>query len=169
MNNEVVKTITKNAVVAAIYFVLTVAGSSLSFMAVQVRFAELLVLLCFFRKDYIYGLTIGCFLANLTSPILPWDLIFGTIATLLSCFLVSKMKNLFLATLIPVVVNGFIVGSEIFVFLENKAAFWPTVGLVALGEFVAVSVVGYLLFMFAKKSKSLHKAIGTNQNKEFKW
>ena len=83
MKNELLKSLTRNAIVAAIYVVLTVATSSISFGMLQVRIAEALMLLCFFRRDYIYGLTLGCFISNLFSFM--WiDILVGTAATFLA-------------------------------------------------------------------------------------
>ena len=58
--------ITQNAVIAAMYFVITLISSPLSFGLIQFRISEFLMLLCFFRKDYVIGVTIGCFLSNLS-------------------------------------------------------------------------------------------------------
>ena len=85
MTENTTKKIAANAVVAALYFVLTIALGSLSYQAIQFRIAECLMLLCFFRKDFTWGLTIGCFLANLASPVGWPDWVFGTLATFLSC------------------------------------------------------------------------------------
>lgn len=167
MKNSIVKTITRNAIVAAIYFLLTFAGSGFSFGPIQVRIAEALVLLCFFRRDYVFGLTIGCLLANLFSPIFPWDLLIGTTATLLSCLLISFMKNLGIAVIFPVIFNGFAVGAELFYLTETN--FWMAVGFVGLGEFISVCIVGYLLFFFLKKNKQFMEVIGANRNLDVKW
>ena len=51
--------------VAALYVVLCMALQPLSFGAVQIRFAEALVLLPVFGAEYIVAVTLGCFLANL--------------------------------------------------------------------------------------------------------
>lgn len=165
MRNNIVKTITFNAVVAAIYFLLTYVSSPISFLGAQIRIAESLVLLCFFRRDFTVGLTIGCFLANLLSPLGVPDMIFGTLATLVSCIGVSLMKQLAIATLIPVVVNGYVVGAELYFVLQEP--FWLNVGLVALGEFIAVSLVGYFLFFFLGKRSEFLRLIGANRNQNF--
>ena len=167
MKNSIVKTITRNAIVAAIYFLLTFAGSSFSFGAVQVRLAEALVLLCFFRRDYIFGLTIGCLLANLFSPILPWDLLIGTAATFVSCLCISLVKHLGFALVFPVIFNGFAVGAELYYLTETN--FWMAVGFVSLGEFISVCILGYLLFFFLRKNKQFLEIIGANRNLDFKW
>lgn len=167
MKNNVVRSMVANAVVATIYFILTYFTSSFSFLGVQVRIAEALVLLCFFRRDYTIGLTIGCIIANLISPLGMWDVLFGTLATLLSCLLVSFMRHMFIATLLPVIINGFVVGAELYFLLEEP--FWLNVGLVALGEFVAVSILGYILFMVLGKKKYFQGLILAKRNIDFKW
>ena len=165
MKKPIVRSITFNAVVAAIYFLLTFATSPIAFLGFQIRVAEALVLLCFFRRDFTFGLTLGCFLANLLSPLGLVDAVFGTIATLVSCILVSFMKQLAIATLIPVIINGFVVGAELYFVLNQP--FWVNVGLVAAGEFVAVSIVGYWLFFLLGKRPEFLRLIGANMNENF--
>ena len=144
------KDIVSNALIAALYVVLTLITYPISYQGIQFRFAEILVLLCFFRKDYAIGLTIGCAIANLASSIGLVDVGFGTLAT----------------CLFPVVANGFIVGFELWKFMG--APFWISVGTVAAGEF-AVLVVGYILFMVLKRRKTFFDTIRANQNIAFKW
>ena len=52
--NEIFQTknLVRLALVAALYAALTLALPGLSFPAIQFRFSEILVLLCFYRKDY---------------------------------------------------------------------------------------------------------------------
>jgi uncharacterized membrane protein len=89
MSDNAVYKIVSNAVVAAIYFVVTYLSTPIAFGQIQVRIAEALILLCFFRKDFWIGLTFGCLLSNCTSP-LGWpDILFGTAATLISSLLVA--------------------------------------------------------------------------------
>jgi uncharacterized membrane protein len=156
-----------NAIIAAIYVALTFASYPISFLGIQIRFAEALVLICFFRRDFAIGLTIGCLISNAFSPIIGWDMLFGTLATLLSVVAISFMKQLFIASLIPVIINGFVVGAELYFVLEQP--FWINVGTVALGEFIAVSVVGYILFMIIGRNKQFLQLILADHNIDFKW
>ena len=135
-------------------------------MGIQFRVAEVMVLLCFFRKDYTFGLVIGCAIANLPSAIGLVDVGFGSLATLIACLGIMFMKNLGIACLFPVVSNAFIVGFELWKFLGLP--FWISVGEVAIGEF-AVMVVGYIFFMLIKRRKGFFETIRANQNLEFKW
>ena len=167
MRNSVVKTITRNAVVAAIYFLLTFASSPISFGQIQFRLAEALILLCFFRRDFTIGLTLGCLCANCLSTLGPWDILIGTMATLISCLGISFCKHLFIASLIPVIVNGIAIGLELYFVLQINL--WLGVGFVALGELICVSVLGYLLFLLLRRNKPFMEAIGANKNLDFKW
>ena len=169
MKNELIRTITRNGIVAAIYVALTVSTSAISFGAVQIRIAEALMLLCFFRRDYIWGLTLGCLIANLFSPLFPWDLLIGTSATFLACLGVSYLnfKRLFIAALYPVLFNAFMVAAELHFILGE--GFWFSVAFVGLGEFIAVCVIGYALFMIIKRNEGAMRSLGANRNLEAKW
>ena len=173
MENRLILTIARNGIVAAMYCVVTVLIPGLSYMGVQVRFAELLILLCFFRKDYSIGLILGCFLANLFSPLGWVDMVFGTLATAISCLAICFMKNLFFSTLIPAVANGIIVGAEIVILFPAGGNPWVefliNAGLVALGEVIAISIIGYIFFMLLGKREGFQNVIGANQNLDFKW
>ena len=169
------KKITQNAVIAALYFILTLISSPLSFGLIQFRISEFLMLLCFFRKDYVIGVTIGCFLSNLamSATILGaggWiDLLIGTAATLVAGLIMPYTKRLFISSLIPVLINGILVGLELSLILEIDQ-FWVCFGFVCLGEFVCVSIIGYALMMILKKRfKSSFNLIGADRNLEVKW
>ena len=168
MKNELIKIITRNAFVAAIYVVLTISTSAISFGLLQVRIAEALMLLCFYRKDYIWGLTLGCFISNLFSFM--WiDILIGTLATFLACLCICflSFKSLLLAAFYPVLFNAFIVGAELYFF--EVAPFWECVGFVALGEFIAVMVVGYSMFMIIWRRQKVLAVFGAERNLEPRW
>ena len=82
--NPSIRKLVRCGVVAAIYVVLCMALQPLSYGAVQVRVAEALCLLPVFGAEYIAGVVLGCFLANLLGSTIV-DVIFGTLATLLAC------------------------------------------------------------------------------------
>ena len=170
MKNEVIRTITRNAIVAAIYVVLTVSTTPISYGMIQIRVSEFLMLLCFFRKDYIVGLTLGCFIANIFSPF-AIDMLIGTAATFVACLLIcyASFKNLLLATLYPVLANAIIVGGIELALIEEFGSFWICTGWVALGEIVAVLFVGYPLFMILWREQRLLTVFGANRNLEPKW
>lgn len=157
--------ITNIGVVAAIYVVLTLLGSGLAYGQIQFRVSEALVLLCFFNKDYIISMTIGCFIANLFSTVGLIDTVVGTSATLISVLLIYACRNklnLFLVSLFPVVLNGIFVGAELK--LVAKLPFFFSMGTVALGEFVCVSILGVVLFKALSQNKRFMKLIMAGHN-----
>jgi uncharacterized membrane protein len=160
--NITIKRLAINALIAAIYVNLTLITSSFSYLNIQFRVAEILILLVFFRKDYIIGLTFGCFIANLFSPLGIYDALFGTLATLLSVILIAYSKRLFVATLYPVIINGLVVGAELYFLFDLP--FWTSALTVVLGEFVVVSIFGYVIFTRLKDNDYFLQMIGANQN-----
>lgn len=164
--NNTVKSVAYNSVIAALYVAFTYLTYPLSYGDIQFRFSEIMVLLCFFRKDYIPGLVIGCILANLGSTI-PFDWAIGSLATLLGCLGVCFSKHIAIAILFPVISNAFIVAAELYYFLQ--APFWMCVLTVGAGE-LAVMIVGYILFMVLRRTrKNFGDIIRANQNIDFKW
>ncbi|MDD3171054.1 MAG: QueT transporter family protein [Bacilli bacterium] len=152
------------AIVAALYVVLTVSLSFLSYGDIQFRVAEILILLCFFKKDYGISLVIGCAVANMFSPMGIVDVIFGTIATIISVLFIMKCHNLIIASLFPVIFNGVIIGLELYYVLELPLIM--SMISVAIGEAVVVMIFGNLIFFRLRKNEEFMKLIEANQNYE---
>ncbi len=163
-----VENITRLALVAAMYVVLTIAIEPLGYGAVQFRVSEVLVLLCFYRKDYAPALILGCFIANLFSPFGLADIIFGTLATAIAVVPMYYMKNIYLAALLPIVSNGIIVGIEITV-LEGTPL-WFNMLSVAFSELLIVGVIGIVIFkLIFDTNSAMPRVIGsTRGNKKAK-
>ena len=72
-------------VIAALYVVLTIVANALGLAsgAIQVRFSEALTILPVFTATAVPGLTVGCLLANLITGCALWDVVFGSLATLI--------------------------------------------------------------------------------------
>ena len=140
------------AMIAAIYVVMTLAIAPLSFGFIQMRISEVLVLLAFIDKRYIPGLILGCLIANLFSPFGLIDVFFGTACTAAALWGISHSKTLFVASLWPVICNAFI-GVELYILGECPLFFGMAT--VAIGEFLAVTCVGYVLFRQIMKKPGL--------------
>ena len=129
--------------------------------------AEAFCLLPIFGTEYIIGVTLGCFLANLLGSTVI-DVIFGTLATLLACLVTYKLRNVRVkglaipASLPPVISNMFIVGAfEITFFFSDTA---PTMALacfnavaVAVGELISCTILGVALVKLIETNASLKK------------
>lgn len=162
------KRFTRIAMIAAIYTGLCfVPGLSLiAFGPVQVRIAEALTVLPVIYQPAVYGVTLGCFLANLTgamtglNPTGYIDAAVGTLATFLAAVCTYRLRNKrirnvpLLSMLMPVVFNFFIVGAELgFLYMpEHKVLGMFINGTwVAIGEFISV-IAGYFLARALKKT-----------------
>lgn len=140
--------IVEAAVVAAMYAALTIlipGGSG----QVQVRVAEALTVLPFFRASAIPGLFAGCLLANIIVGVSLYDVIFGSLATLAAAFLTHKMPAKHLAPLPPVVINAVTVAFILNISLN--APVLATMGLVAAGEIIACYGLGYPLMLLIER------------------
>lgn len=165
MENFSARRLTTMGLIAAIYVVSTMLCSSLAYGQVQFRISEALMLLCFYNKDYIISLTVGCLIVNLFSTLGLVDVVFGTLATLVAAvaiYLLRNKTNLIVASLMPVISNAVIVGFELtYVF---KTPLLANMGWVALGEFVCVSVVGVILVSALMKNKYVRKIVTMGVN-----
>ena len=168
--NSSVRKLVHCGVVAAIYVVLCLALQPLSYGAVQVRVAEALCLLPVFGAEYIVGVVLGCFLANLLGSTIV-DVIFGTLATLLACLVTYKLRNVRfkgLASLPPVLFNAVIIGIEIAVMFPDPTSSAPiwlaciTNGIsVGIGELISCTVLGVVLVKLIESNAALRKVFAT--------
>ena len=158
--------LTRIGVTTALYVVATVLCGSLAYEAVQFRVSEMLMLLCYYEKDYIFAMTVGCFVANLYSSLGMIDMIFGTSATLIAALLIyacRKQLSLPAVSIFPVIFNALLVGLELKIVYGDP--FWINAGFVALGEFVCVTVGGVIVFKLIEKNKRLMKMITSSFDK----
>ncbi len=97
--------------IAALYFVLTYFLAPISFGPIQVRISEALVVLPFAFPEAIFGVTVGCLIANFTSPFGLIDVIFGTLLTFIAAVLTwiigKTTRKKLLAPIPPILLNGF--------------------------------------------------------------
>ena len=106
-----------SAVIAALYAALTIALAPISYGPLQFRVSEALTVMPFLIPSTVWGVFVGCILANLyTGSVL--DILFGSLATLLAALLTARFgkqgntaKNRLLGCLMPVVFNAVIVGA----------------------------------------------------------
>lgn len=164
-----VRFLTQAAMIAALYAVLTYAAAAvnLAYGAVQFRFSEALTVLPVFTPAAIPGLAVGCFLANLGSPLGLVDWIFGTGATLLAAVGTWMARKIqikgvpVLAPLPPVIANVVLVGFELSCLssagtfaLSNFtwAAFGASALSVGIGELVICYALGLPLLLALRKT-----------------
>ena len=150
--------LTLAALVGAMYVVLSYFGNifSLTFGAVQCRFAEALTVLPFLNPATTWGLFIGCVITNILSPYGPLDMIFGSLATLLAGLLTARCKHKWLAPLPPVLCNMLIIPAviafqEVGFTAAFSGAFLYHAATIGLGQVVACYGLGMILLAMLPK------------------
>ena len=163
-----VQRLVRCAVIAAVYVVLCLVLAPFSYGAIQVRIAEALCLLPVFGAEYIIGVTLGCFLANLFGSTII-DVVFGTIATLLACLVTYRLRNVRIkglaipASLPPVLFNAVFVVIEITIFFTDYTAMSAPVWLlcltngitVGIGELISCTILGVALVKLIESNTAL--------------
>lgn len=165
--NQKTLKLVKMALIVAIYVAVTGVFAPISFGNIQFRISEILVLLIFVDGLYLVPLTLGCAISNfLFSTMGLVDVICGTGATFLALVMIYLTKQfmikrdvknitliLFASSVWAAIVNGVIVGAELYYVLQLP--FWLSVIEVAVGEFVVVSIVGVMVFKYILSNERL--------------
>lgn len=157
----------RGAMVAALYAALTLGLAPVSYGAVQVRVSEFMTLLAFYDKGLIPGLipglTLGCLISNVGSPFGITDMLIGTSATFLGLYFMRFCRSAFLASLMPVFSNGLLIGFELNYMADLPLL--PTMGYVALGEIISVTILGNLLLPLFLKNETVRNILDLKNKK----
>ncbi len=151
MSNRIT-TITRGALIAALYVAFVFVFQPISFGAVQFRVAEALTLLPFLWIEAVPGLFVGCLIANLFGGLGPWDIFLGSGATLIAAVLTRYSPNLFWAALAPVIVNGLVVGTYLTLIVGLPMPVYFSILYVAAGEAMACFALGIPLVRLLERT-----------------
>lgn len=153
------KRLTRGAIIAALYTVLTLLLAPISYGLIQVRVSEAFTLLPILFPEAIPALFIGCLLSNIIGGSMLPDIVFGSLATLAAAMCTRKLRgNKLLAALPPVLFNGIVVGAVVHYCYTPEVALPICMLYVAVGEAIAVYVVGLLMLKGLERvPKSLMK------------
>lgn len=140
--------VAQGAIIAALYVVLTyfIAAIGLANGAIQFRISEALCILPIFTPAAIPGVTIGCLISNIITGCSIFDIIFGTLATLIGAFGTYFLrKTKFISTLPPVLSNMIIIPLLLKFAYGLDDAWWWLVITVGAGEILSICGLGMLL------------------------
>ncbi len=163
------KRLCRAGVIAALYVSLTYAFMPFAYGPLQIRPAEALCILPLFFPDAIPALCVGCALSNLTSPFAFYDILFGSLTTLIAAFgsytvgrfFKKDLIRLLLGGIFPVLFNALII-PLIIVFLCGGAegyasatiAYFTFVGSLFLTQSVWVYALGAPLYFGVKRLRA---------------
>lgn len=164
MNNKKTLYLVRGAMIAAFYVALTYLSSlfGLANGAIQFRLSEMLCILPMFFPEATLGLFIGCILSNLLTSVVIWDIIFGSVATLIGAIgarLLRKLpkKLIFLATIPTTLSNAVIIPFVLIYAYGVTDGYFYLMLTVGLGELVCASVGGTAFYYVFKKYQRFTK------------
>ncbi len=148
-----VKFMATSAIIAALYIVVTLIFSAVSFGQVQFRIAEIFNHLVAFNPRYFVGVVLGVLISNaLFSTIGVMDIIFGvghSVITLGLLILICKfVKNIWARLIINsflFTATMFIIAIELNIVLDFP--FWITWLYCAVGEFIVLAVGAPIMYL----------------------
>ena len=101
------KRLCRAGLIAALYVALTYAFGQLPYIGfMQIRPAEALCILPIFYVEAIPALFVGCALANVTSPFFLYDVVLGSLVTLVAAIGTRYVGRLFKKSLLRIIVGG---------------------------------------------------------------
>ncbi|MBC1458117.1 QueT transporter family protein [Listeria newyorkensis] len=151
-----IKTLTVNAIVAALYVVVTLVVAPFGFTNIQFRLSEMFNHLIVFDKKYFFGIVVGVLIANFFSPLGWYDWVFGVgqsaislaIVILLSRYVANVKVRMVLTTLV-FSVTMFIIAWELALVLEFPFLYtWLTL---AISEFIVLAVGAPIMYYINKR------------------
>lgn len=149
-NENLIRFLTRSGVIAAMYAALTLVISPLAFGNWQLRISEALTVLPLYFPEAIPGLFVGCLLSNLITMNV-FDIVFGSLATLLAAYLTYLCRNLgrakkYTAVLPPIFVNAIVVGAVLSFTTAHGDSFWVAFALnffsIFIGEALSCGILG---------------------------
>ncbi len=155
MSSQKIKYLTQGAAIAAVYVVVTLLFAPISFgqSGIDVRIAEALTILPLFTPAAVPGLFVGCVIANMLGGGIIWDVIFGSLATLIGAIGCRKLKNHRYLAPIPTVVANTVIVPLVLRFGYGLEMSLPLLALsVGIGELIGAYALGQVLCSALKTS-----------------
>lgn len=143
------KFLTRGALIAGLYIIITYILSPFSFGPLQFRLSEALTVLPILYPEAIPALFIGVLLSNIIGGLGLVDIIGGSLVTLLASYITYRFRKSIIAYLSPIVLNGFLISLYLHVLFDIP--YWITVIQIAISEAVVVLLVGYPLIQYLQK------------------
>lgn len=157
--NTKTKALVRASMIASVYILLTYVSSmfGLASGVIQVRLSEILCVLAILFPEAIAGLTLGCFISNILTGSVIFDVIFGTMATLIGALLSYALRKHRFTALFPPVLSNMIIVPIVLKYAYNlKDAWWYMVITVGVGEIISCVILGGIfLKLLSRNSKIL--------------
>ena len=152
MKTKKVFIICRSALIAALYFILSIAVPSISFGTIQFRISEALTLLPVIMPEAIFGLTVGCFFANMFfSPFGILDMAIGTSVTFIASILTYLLrKHIAVSAIPPVILNALFV-PLIWIIDGTDTLYYINMFSILISQAIVIYAIGLPLTIGLKK------------------
>lgn len=158
--NAKTKTVARAGIIAALYVVLSLIVLPVASGAIQFRLSEGLTLLALIFPEAPFALFVGCLLINVITGCAIYDVVFGSLITLVAGALTfftgkllkSDFAKIFIGGLFPVLLNAFLLPLVWFYcYGKLEYAYIIQVLLLLAGESVSVYAAGTAFYLPVKK------------------
>ena len=126
MNNRKNKTafLTKSAVIAALYVVFTEISALLGISSgvIQFRLSEMFCVLPLFTPAAVPGVFIGCFISNIITGGVFWDVLFGSLASLIGVIGCRALRKFPYTAPVPYALANMIIVGKVLKELDDYSA-----------------------------------------------
>lgn len=149
MNNLKTKNVTVSIIVGVLYVVLVYAFAPISFHQIQIRIANALIgLVPLLGWAGVYGLALGVFLGNLSSPLGPIDLL-SVLPSFIGLVLIYKLRSVSVILGLQIYSTLISLWVAFMLYLVFNLPYFVTFIYVFVGVTIATTGLGYLLYKSA--------------------
>lgn len=148
------KWIAHGSIIAALYASLCLCLQPFSYGYLQIRVAEGLTILPCFTPSAIVGLFIGCLIANILGGCVIYDVIFGSLATLIGAIGTYMLRDKgWIKYLPPIISNTIIIPLILYYAYGIKIPIILQALSIGIGESISVIGIGSIIYISLKKLK----------------
>lgn len=161
-------------IIAALYTAITYVFAPYAYGPLQIRPAEALCILPIFFVEAVPGLFVGCALANLLSAYGVYDIVFGSLTTLVAAILTFIIGRVFkekpvsaiIGGIFPVILNAFSIPLIIALTGAGMEVYWIMFGEFMLTQSVWVYGLGIPLYFAIIKTRKKVKFLRSDEYSE---
>lgn len=160
MSDRKAKKVAEGGIIACLYLVLTLLSNSLGLAngLIQLRLSEVLCILPIFTPSAVPGLFVGCLTANLITGCAPWDVVFGSLATLLAAAVTRKLRDRKgIRLLPPVIFNALMIPPILSRVYGFPQALSVLILAILFSETLSAGIFGSILLRTVEKRKDIFK------------
>ncbi len=141
--------IVRAALIASVYILLVYLFAGFSFGIFQFRPAEALTLLPMLYPEAIPALFVAVMLSNILGGLGPWDILGGSLVTLLAAWVTYRYRHTWIAYASPIVLNALLI--SIYLRLIFEVPYWLSVVGIGISEAISVLLLGIPLIRLVKR------------------